>query len=147
MTLVEGGGDYPPKRIHGESWLRAATFGSLRWVSNSLRRTSMKDSNIAIPPLPPGLAHSVSPTVLSTWSEASVFSQSTGYEEKVRGDRMLRERKGEITAKIFLRFTENSKLQKRRRKNSQLFPREWTARNRCINHGDEVTKQTPAALI
>lgn len=51
----------------------------------------MKDSNIAIPPLPPGLAHSVSPTVLSTWSEASVFSQSTGYEEKVRGDRMLRE--------------------------------------------------------
>lgn len=74
----------------------------------------MKDSNIAIPPLPPGLAHSVSPTVLSTWSEASVFSQSTGYEEKVRGDRMLRRaREGEITAKIFLRFAENSKLQKR----------------------------------
>lgn len=73
---------YWPKRIQGESWLRAAAFGSLRWVSNILSRTSMKDSNMAIPALVPGFAHSGSPTVLSTCREARVSAQSTGCEVK-----------------------------------------------------------------
>lgn len=42
----------------------------------------MKDSNMAIPLLVPGLAHSVSPTVLSTCREAKVLAQSTGCEQK-----------------------------------------------------------------
>lgn len=72
---------YRPKRIQGESWLRAGAFGSLRLVSNTLSRTSMKDSNMAIPALVPGLAHSGSPTVLSTCREARVSAQSTGCED------------------------------------------------------------------
>lgn len=53
----------------------------------------MKDSNMAVPALVPGWAHSVSPTVLSTLSEASVFSQSTGCTDKVREDRAFGKKK------------------------------------------------------
>lgn len=113
----------------------------------------MKDSNIAIPPLPPGLAHSVSPTALSTWSEASVFSQSTGYEEKVRGDRVLRggereRERSQLKYSFASRRTANFKSGGgKTRSCPPCSPRERTARNRCINRGDEATKQTPAALI
>lgn len=75
----------PPNRIQGDSWLSATAFGSLRWESKSFRRTSMNDSSIASPALVPGLAHSVSPTVLSTSRDDSVSCQSTGCEVEVRG--------------------------------------------------------------
>lgn len=72
---------YWPKRIHGDSWLRAATLGSFLWVENSLRRASMKDFNMSSPASVPGLAHSVSATLRSTSRDARVSSQSTGWEE------------------------------------------------------------------
>lgn len=79
-------------------------LGSLRWVAKSFRRTSMKDSNMAIPALEPGLAHSGSPTVLSTSREESVCSQSTGCEaEKQSRDQtssMKQQRKDEQTQTI-----------------------------------------------
>lgn len=65
-----------PKWIQGESWLRALMLGSLRWLPKSLRRKSMKDSSMAIPPQVPGWAQFVSFTVLSTFSEDRVWSQS-----------------------------------------------------------------------
>lgn len=53
----------------------------------------MKDSNMAVPALVPGLAHSVSPTVLSTSREARVCSQSTGCKMKV-GEKTEIQQKG-----------------------------------------------------
>lgn len=75
----------PPNRSQGDSWLSAATFGSLRRESKSFRRTSMKDCSIARPASVPGTAHSVSPTVRSTFRDASVSCQSTGCEAEERG--------------------------------------------------------------
>lgn len=66
-----------PNRIQGDSWLSAATLGSLRWESKSFRRSLMNDSNIASPASVPGFAHSGSPTVLSTSRDDRVPSQST----------------------------------------------------------------------
>lgn len=53
----------------------------------------MKDSNMAIPPLVPGLAHSGSPTALSTCREARVLSQSTGCKVKVGEKRAKKKKK------------------------------------------------------
>lgn len=52
----------------------------------------MKDSNIAIPALVPGLAHSVSPTALSTCREARVLSQSTDCMVKMGEERKSQQR-------------------------------------------------------
>lgn len=57
----------------------------------------MKDSNMAIPPLVPGLAHSGTATVWSTGREARVLSQSTGCEVKV-GEKRKKKKSAEVIA-------------------------------------------------